>query len=140
MKNILINIEKESYKNIPKLKIFYDWIKYFKNKNFIKINIKIVDIKKIKYLNKKYKKKNKETNVLTFNLNFNKDKNIIGDIIFCYSIIKKEAKILKKPIIEHWKHLTIHSILHLKGYSHNVIKKTLKMEIIEEKMLFNKKK
>ena len=95
MKNLLVNIKKNK-KKAPKLKYFYKWIKYFNKNNFIILNIKIVNIKEITYLNKKYKKKNKETNVLTFNLNFNKNKNIIGDIVFCNSIIKKEAKILKK--------------------------------------------
>ncbi|QQG46880.1 MAG: rRNA maturation RNase YbeY [Candidatus Azosocius agrarius] len=138
MNNFLLNIKINSKnKNIPSINDFYKWISYFKKKTFLTININIVNTKKIKYLNKLYKKKNKETNVLTFDLNFKKNKNITGNIIFCPSIIQKEATILQKPIITHWKYLTIHSILHLKGYSHNIIKNTLKMELIEEEIMLN---
>lgn len=140
MQNFILNIKKNSKQtNIPNANNFYEWINYFKEKNKIIININIVTSKKIKILNKKYKQLNKQTNVLTFDLNFEKNKNIIGNIIFCASIIKKEAINLKKPIIEHWKLLTIHSILHLKGYNHNVVKKALKMELIEEKIMYNTK-
>ena len=140
MKNFILNIYKNKNKNnYPKKKNFYNWIYYFKKNNQIIINIQIVNKKTIKILNNKYKKINKITNVLTFDLNFEKNNNIIGNIIFCDSIIKEEANKFKKPLIEYWKHLTIHSILHLKGYTHEIIKKTLKMELIEEKIIFNKK-
>ena len=66
-------------------------------------------------LNKQYRKKNEPTNVLSFLIN---DKPLLGDIILCHSVIKKEALVQKKSIDDHYAHLIIHGYLHLIGFDH----------------------
>lgn len=77
-------------------------------KKNIKIKINFVKKHTIKKLNRKYRKKNKNTDILTFKTK--KYSNILGEI-FIYNKIKKNKKAL-----------IIHGILHLLEYDHNKYK------------------
>ncbi|WP_187284225.1 rRNA maturation RNase YbeY [Buchnera aphidicola] len=133
-----IDIQNVCKKNIffPKKKYFFLWLKnIFKNKK-IEITIRIVDMLEMKFLNKKYKKKNSLTNVLSFQSPDSikikhRFLNYIGDIILCAPYINKEANILKKKKIELWAHMTIHSTLHLLHYSHKDSKSKKNMQKTE---------
>ena len=76
-------------------------------------------------LNNQYRKKNEPTNVLSFLIN---DKPLLGDIILCHSVIKKEALAQKKSIDDHYAHLIIHGYLHLIGFDHTKNDDALTME------------
>ena len=89
------------------------------------LSIACVDEKTSKKINKKYRNKNKPTNILSFPLR--KD---MGEIILCPKIIKKEAKNFNKTFNQFLGFLVIHGMLHLKGYKHGK-----KMEEMEEKYL-----
>ena len=52
------------------------------------LTIRIVDEAESQSLNNQYRKKNEPTNVLSFLIN---DNPLLGDIILCHSVIKKEA-------------------------------------------------
>ncbi|VFP88559.1 Endoribonuclease YbeY [Buchnera aphidicola (Cinara piceae)] len=137
-----IYIQKACKKNIffPKKKYFLLWLKeIFKNKK-IEITIRLVNIKEIQFLNKKYRNKNLPTNVLSFQSTkqINIKKNFffyIGDIILCASYINKEAACFKKNILEYWAHMSIHSALHLLNYKHDTYQDKKKMENIEKKIM-----
>ena len=91
---------KEIVKNILKI----DDLDFKKN-NFYILNLIFVDDRNIKNVNKKYRKKNKTTDVLTF-VNFiknNKNENeAYCDIFFSAETIKKDAK---KNLINFFSHL-----------------------------------
>lgn len=70
-----------------------------------KFNIFYINEYNIKIINKKYRNKNKKTEILSF-----KNNNTLGDIIICKNIIAKKKKNLKKTIL--------HGLLHLLGYKH----------------------
>ena len=71
-------------------------IEDFENKE---LSISCVSEEESKVLNKKYRGKNKPTNVLSFSVNEHLTKNLlIGDIILCTEIIKKEAKEYSKKL------------------------------------------
>ena len=78
------------------------------------LSLALVDEKKSKELNKKYRSKNKPTNILSFSLR--KD---MGEIILCPDVIKREAKNFGKTFQEFLGFLVIHGMLHLKGYDHS---------------------
>ncbi|WP_172598577.1 rRNA maturation RNase YbeY [Buchnera aphidicola] len=125
---------------LPNKKYFFLWLKKLFYKNKVEITIRIVSIKEIKYLNKKYRKKNIPTNVLSFPSTENieikhKFYNYIGDIILCAKYINQEALFLKKSKLEHWAHMVIHSALHLLHYTHNTRKSRHKMQKIEKKIM-----
>jgi rRNA maturation RNase YbeY len=77
------------------------------------LSIAYVDEKKSKELNKKYRNKNKATNILSFPLR--KD---MGEIILCPAVIKKEAKKFGKTFDQFLGFLVIHGMLHLDGMEH----------------------
>jgi probable rRNA maturation factor len=77
------------------------------------LSIVFVDEKKSKEINKKYRNKNKATNILSFPLRKN-----MGEIILCPVIIKKEAKKFGKTFDQFLGFLVIHGMLHLDGMEH----------------------
>ncbi|WP_154061609.1 rRNA maturation RNase YbeY [Buchnera aphidicola] len=124
----------------PDKKYFLLWLKKIFKKNKVEITIRLVSIKEITYLNKKYRKKNVPTNVLSFpsteNINIKHQfSNYIGDIILSPNYINKEALLLKKNRLEHWAHIIIHSALHLLHYTHKNKKSRNIMQNIEKKIM-----
>ena len=89
------------------------------------LTIRIVDEAESQSLNNQYRKKNEPTNVLSFLIN---DNPLLGDIILCHSVIKKEALAQKKSIDDHYAHLVIHGYLHLIGFDHTKNDDALTME------------
>jgi probable rRNA maturation factor len=87
------------------------------------LSIACVDEKTSREINKKYRNKNKPTNILSFPLR--KD---MGEIILCPTIIKKGAKKFGRTFSQFLGFLVIHGMLHLKGLEHSST-----MEALEEK-------
>ena len=112
-------------------------ISSLKNKN-INFSLLLSGNKEIKLLNKKFRKKNKITDILSFpfdNLNklkkFKKKNIYLGDIVINY------YKIDKKNFKENFDKLWIHGFLHLLGYKHKKNDDYYKMNQLE-KLIFNK--
>ena len=89
------------------------------------LTIRIVDEAESQLLNNQYRKKDEPTNVLSFLIS---DNPLLGDIILCHSVIKKEALAQKKSIDDHYAHLIIHGYLHLIGFDHTKNDDALTME------------
>ena len=136
------------------------WLKYLKKPNFYldkkikKLNSKIKEFKKnhifftillsgnkeIKDLNKKFRKKNKTTDILSFpyhtkvelNKKLKTEKDIyLGDIII--NLYKIKDKNIKKNFRIEFDRLWIHGLMHLFGYVHKKNKDFEKMNKIEKK-------
>ena len=124
-------------KEIVKSIIKIDELDFKKNNSYI-LNLIFVDDKKIKNINKTYRKKNKTTDVLTF-VNFIKNNNneneTYCDIFFAAETIKKDAKKNLLNFYDHITHLIIHCFLHVNGYDHKKKSEFLKMKKLEEKIL-----
>ena len=118
-----------------KVKLVNGSLRFIKNKK-ISFSILLGGNEEIKKLNKKYRKKNKSTDVLSFpfyeikNLKKIKNKNIyLGDVILNF------YKIDKKNFKRNFNKLWIHGFLHLLGYRHRKNKDYYKMHRIENLML-----
>ncbi len=77
------------------------------------VSIVFVNKKEIKKINKKYRKKDKVTDVLSFaylESNVFKNEQLLGEVVICPHQAKKEKKEITKVLI--------HGILHLLGYDH----------------------
>tara|TARA_B100001059_G_scaffold206962_1_gene218144 strand:- start:171 stop:590 length:420 start_codon:yes stop_codon:yes gene_type:complete len=110
----------------------------FKKNNFYALNLIFVDDKKIKKINKKFRKINKTTDVLTFVNSIKNDKNLnetYCDIFFSAETIKKDAKKNIINFYDHITHLMIHCFLHVNGYDHKKETDFIKMKTLEEKIL-----
>jgi len=77
------------------------------------ISLVFVSSVKIRQLNKKYRKKDKSTDVLSYIC----DKNS-GEIVICPQKVKKNAKKFKTNFTEELTKVLIHGILHLFGQEH----------------------
>ena len=107
------------------------WLSVFK-KNRITLTIRIVSEIESKALNNRYRKINKPTNILSFQIESNP---LIGDLVLCHPIIKKEARAQKKKINDHYAHLLIHGCLHLMGFDHEDEDDAVAMENRERLLL-----
>lgn len=81
-------------------------------KDNIDVSIVIVGEKKIREFNKRYRNKDKVTDVLSFTVskNFITVQKELGEIVICPEWINKNKEGLKRVII--------HGVLHLLGYDH----------------------
>lgn len=137
--NITLQIHAKG-KYIPKLSQFKTWASAAlpgKEKNK-EITIRIVNKKESQKLNSSYRGKNCPTNILSFPLTSTALKfasPLLGDLVICAPIVKKEALEQNKTLEAHFAHLTIHGILHLLGYEHNTKKNAAAMEKLESKIL-----
>ncbi len=132
---------------LPKLKeISLKTIKkmsdYFNNENIYNLNLIFTHKKEMIRLNKKFKNKYKDTDVLTFvskRVNKELGKFVYCDIFFSIDTIEFFIKENKLTIYDHFAHLLIHSVLHINGYNHKNIKDYNLMKLEEIKILENLK-
>ena len=118
-----------------RLKYINNSIQFIKN-NKINFSILLAGSNEIKILNKKFRKKDKITDVLSFpnykNLNLKKIKKkdiYLGDLIL--NFYKIDKKNFKKEFDKLW----IHGFLHLLGYKHYKNNDYYKMHKLEKKIL-----
>ena len=122
-----------------KLKKISRIIKFLKKKN-ITFTILLTNSLNMKKLNKKFRKLNKSTDVLSFpslsskNLKLIKEKKIyIGDIATSYEIIYLRAK--KNNFLSEFDKVWVHGFLHLLGFDHVKNQDYYKMSKIEKRIL-----
>jgi probable rRNA maturation factor len=101
------------------------------------LTIRIVDEAESASLNRQYRSKSGPTNVLSFpaELPDEVDIALLGDIVICAPLVRREALEQAKPLIAHWAHLVIHGILHLRGYDHLDPEAAEEMENLETQLL-----
>lgn len=99
-------------------------------KGKVVLSVLVVGERKIKELNNKYLKKNEVTDVLSFSQTedektqfgtgfFGGDEMVLGDVVVCYSVAKKQAVKLNKFLDEEIEFLVLHGVLHLLGVHHD---------------------
>ena len=145
----VLSEDKSWSKKIRKKEIFFNKIcKYFPKK-FRFINKKVYltlllsNNQKIKILNRKFRNKNKHTDILSFKFE-KKNRNLkeiyLGDIVISFNYINKPRNLsnydFKKKTIK----IFIHGFLHLLGYDHIYNKDFKKMLREEEKVFKSVKK
>ena len=113
----------------------FSQVKLLKNKSN-NYTIFLTNNKKMRQLNKKFRNKNKPTDVLSFPFQ-NKIKNTkntyLGDIAISYEIVKKKSK--NSNFLLEFDKMWIHGYLHLLGYDHKKNKEYNKMRKLENLIL-----
>ena len=114
--------------------------RFFSNKKY-SLSLQLAGEKEIKYLNNKFRKKNKATDILSFpsetkknlkNLIASNSKIYLGDIIINIKKMNISSKVL---FINHLNILFVHGLLHLFGYDHKKNSNFKTMNTIEKKFL-----
>ena len=111
-------------------------IKLLKNKSN-NYTIFLTNNKKMQRLNKKFRNKNKPTDVLSFPFNNKVEhkKNIyLGDIAISYEIVNKRSK--NSNFFLEFDKMWIHGYLHLLGHDHKRKKDFNKMKKVEDLILY----
>ncbi|MGM0409488.1 MAG: rRNA maturation RNase YbeY [Bacillota bacterium] len=101
------------------------------NRDSAIVSLALVDNDKIKELNKKYRKKNESTDVLSFPM----DEDIWGDIIISTDKVLEQAEEYGHSIDRELSYLFTHGVLHLLGYNHKSTSTKEVMRSKEEKIL-----
>jgi probable rRNA maturation factor len=81
-------------------------------------------------LNRAFRGKDYATNVLTFAYEQG-----LGDIVLCPAVIGREAREQGKTLESHYAHLTVHAVLHLRGFDHERARDAERMERTEIRIL-----
>jgi probable rRNA maturation factor len=140
----VVSEEKNWSKKIKKIEFFFKTIcKYFPkkyqflNKKF-SLTLLLSNNKSIKILNKRFRNKNKPTDILSFPFNnkWKKNKELyLGDIVISYDFMNKpknqNLSLFKEKVIKTF----IHGFLHLLGFDHIKLKDYKKM-LKEEKIIY----
>jgi probable rRNA maturation factor len=96
----------------------------------LQLTLRVVGAVEGKNLNRRFRKKNRATNVLSFS--YGKG---VGDIVLCHPVVAREAREQGKSVAAHYAHLVVHGVLHLRGYDHDARARAAKMERREVRIL-----
>lgn len=101
------------------------------------LTVRIVAPDEIRTLNREYRLLDRPTNILSFPFECPPEVKLplIGDLVICMEILKKEAVEQRKTLDEHFAHLIVHGCLHLIGYDHIESADAAVMEPLEIKAL-----
>ena len=103
-----------------KLSTAFDLICIEERLSSCSVNLKVLSDSEIKNLNRKFRNKDKPTNVLSFtNQDISKQvTNNLGDIAISYEYVECESKEQNKNFDNHFIHMFIHGIYHILGFDH----------------------
>jgi probable rRNA maturation factor len=98
------------------------------NKGKENLSIAFVSVKEIQKLNRRFRKKNKPTDVLSFENDANTGIGL-GEIVICPEVAKKNAEKFKIVYKKELAKLLIHGVLHILGYEHEKkVRRAVEME------------
>lgn len=103
--------------------------------------IRIVDEIEAQRFNRDYRNRDYATNVLSFAAELPEQlpaeirQSQLGDLLICAPVVAREAIQRQGSETDHWAHLTIHGILHLLGYDHELALEAGIMESLETEIL-----
>lgn len=130
----VLNINKRS------LRVDFSWLpkleKILKKRFNLKkqISIALLSDIEIKAMNKVYRHKDKVTDVLSFPL---ESDYIIGEVLICLGQARRQAKEKNKTLKSEIQLLTVHGILHILGYDHEISDKEAKRQEQEEQVILD---
>ena len=94
--------------------------------------IRIVGHREGLELNERFRRQDRPTNVLAFEA---EEPGILGDIAICAPVVAAEATEQSKRLADHYAHLVVHGVLHLKGMDHETAADAAAMEAEEVRLL-----
>ena len=126
-------------RGVPLKRTFVSWVEAIPQlrKRRADLNILVVDAKEGRRYNRQFRGKDYATNVLSFPYEPlpGEITTLLGDLVICAPIVAREAGEQGKPVRNHYAHLTIHGVLHLLGYDHQIEAEAERMEALERRVL-----
>lgn len=97
------------------------------------LTVALSDDRRVQALNKRDRKKDKPTNVLSYPSG---EKAFLGDVVLARQTVWREARAQNKTPADHLAHLVVHGTLHLLGYDHETSDADAeRMEALERRVL-----
>ncbi|MFP4519512.1 MAG: rRNA maturation RNase YbeY [Oceanicaulis sp.] len=93
----------------------------------------LTDDETVHALNKRFRGRDKPTNVLSFPAP--QSESYPGDVALAFETCAREAEAAGKPLADHAVHLVLHGVLHLNGYDHQEEGEAAEMEALESAVL-----
>jgi probable rRNA maturation factor len=86
----------------------------------LELTVRVVGPAESRALNRRYRAKDKPTNVLSFpsDAPARGSQRILGDLVICAAVVAREAREQGKTAAQHWAHMVVHGVLHLLGFDH----------------------
>ena len=98
------------------------------------LTLRIVSSNEARLLNRRFRNRDYPTNVLSFGYGPAQGR-LKGDIVLCAPVVAKEARLQGKSLLAHYAHLTVHGVLHLRGWNHETGPEAARMESLERRIL-----
>ncbi len=103
------------------------------------LSIVLGDDALVQDLNRRWRGKDKPTNVLSFPaldaLAPPGAPRLLGDVVLAFETLVSEAATAGRPLAHHLRHLVVHGVLHLLGYDHEAPDEAERMEALETAIL-----
>jgi probable rRNA maturation factor len=99
------------------------------------LTIRVVGEDESRALNRRYRGKDKPTNVLSFPAPASPAEPLLGDLVICAPVVTREAREQSKTARAHWAHMVVHGCLHLLDYDHENERDARRMESRERELL-----
>src|SRR5205085_11537003 len=91
----------------------------------VSLTVRIVGRREGRALNRRYRRRDHATNVLSFPYGNE------GDVVLCHPVVAREAREQGKTLHAHYAHLIVHGVLHLRGHLHDDPRSARRMEARE---------
>ena len=121
--------------DLPKPAAIRRWARAALTRN-ARITLRFVGETEGRKLNRRYRRRDRATNVLAFVYHEGRGTHgIEGDVVLCVPVLRREAGEQGKLLAAHSAHLVVHAMLHLQGYDHAGAADAARMEARERSIL-----
>ena len=103
----------------------------------LELSVRLAGPAESRALNRTHRGRDRATNVLSFasGLPALGELVVLGDLVACPEVIRREAAEQGKAERAHWAHLVVHGTLHLLGLDHEDARSAARMEAVEIRLL-----
>ncbi len=97
------------------------------------LTVRIVDADEGRALNRRFRRKDYATNVLTFGYQI--EPVVVADLVLAAPVVEREAREQGIDLAAHYAHLLVHGALHAQGMDHERVRDARAMEAREAQVL-----
>ncbi len=147
MNTIDVSYDKESYKELAPKKYVLEYLNKVLSEiklSNVEFSVSFVNEVNMKKMNRKFRDIDDSTDILSFAaedddgfgfISAGRRKRVLGDILICPEVLKRNAQTFKVSENEELRRLLIHGVLHLSGENHQTNDPSEPMLIKQEKIL-----
>ncbi len=147
MNTIDVSYDKESYKELAPKKYVLEYLNKVLSEirlSNVEFSVSFINEVNMKKMNRKFRDIDDSTDILSFAaedddgfgfISAGRRKRVLGDMLICPEVLKRNAQTFKVSENEELRRLLIHGVLHLSGENHQTNDPSEPMLIKQEKIL-----